>query len=128
MSKHGWLFYRVLAIMAAITILLGLAAGCGPAPAGNAVDDPITAQTKKLYASVDMKSIIEPKWVDSVTETKYGKDIDINGVKSTFHDGAAYRYPGMMPMLEVSGDHYEMGLQYGVLMRPEIFAAVEGWG
>ena len=29
-----------------------------------------------------------------------------------------------MPMLEVSGDYYEMGLQYGALLRPEIVSGI----
>jgi hypothetical protein len=49
----------------------------------------------------------------------YAMQVVTNGVKSTFHDGVIYRYPGQIPLLEVSGDHYEMGLQYGVLLRPE---------
>jgi hypothetical protein len=50
----------------------------------------------------------------------YGKQVVTDGVKSTFHEGVIYRYPGQIPLLEVSGDHYEMGLQYGVLLRPEL--------
>jgi tetratricopeptide (TPR) repeat protein len=50
----------------------------------------------------------------------YAKQVVTDGVKSTFHDGVIYRYPGQIPLLEVSGDHYEMGLQYGVLLRPEL--------
>jgi hypothetical protein len=50
----------------------------------------------------------------------YDKQVVTDGVKSTFHDGVIYRYPGQIPLLEVSGDHYEMGLQYGVLLRPEL--------
>ena len=38
-----------------------------------------------------------------------------------------YRYPGLVPLLEVSGTHYEMGLQYGVLLRPEIKNALESY-
>jgi hypothetical protein len=49
----------------------------------------------------------------------YGKQVVTDGVKSTFHDGVIYRHPGQIPLLEVAGDHYEMGLQYGVLLRPE---------
>jgi hypothetical protein len=50
-----------------------------------------------------------------------------SGVKSIFHQGVIYRYPGMVPMLEVTGDYYEMGLQYGVLLRPENLQAVAMW-
>jgi tetratricopeptide (TPR) repeat protein len=56
----------------------------------------------------------------NIKETAYDKQVATSGVKSTFHDGVIYRYPGIVPMLEVSGDYYEMGLQYGVLLRPEI--------
>jgi predicted choloylglycine hydrolase len=34
----------------------------------------------------------------------------------------------MPPELEVSGDYYEMGLQYGVLLRPEIYKVIDTWG
>jgi predicted choloylglycine hydrolase len=54
--------------------------------------------------------------------------VTTEGVKSTFRDGVIYRYPGMVPLLSVSGDHYEMGLQYGVLLRPEIMEALETYG
>jgi hypothetical protein len=37
----------------------------------------------------------------------------------TFCDGVIYRHPGAVPMLEVSGTHYEIRMQYGVLLRPE---------
>jgi len=56
----------------------------------------------------------------NIKETGYDRQVATSGVKSTFHDGVIYRYPGIVPMLEVSGDYYEMGLQYGVLLRPEI--------
>jgi len=56
----------------------------------------------------------------NIKETGYDKQVATSGVKSTFHEGVIYRYPGIVPMLEVSGDYYEMGLQYGVLLRPEI--------
>jgi hypothetical protein len=47
------------------------------------------------------------------------------GIKSSFHGGVVYRHPGHPAMCDVSGDYYEMGLQYGVLLRPEILSAVE---
>ena len=128
MNKHRWLSYKVLAALIVIITMMGLVAGCSPAPVANPADAAIIAQTKQLYASVDVKGLIRKYWVESAKDTPYGKDIVINGVKSTFHDGVAYRYPGMPPMLEVSGDHYEMGLQYGVLMRPEIYKAIDVWG
>jgi hypothetical protein len=55
-----------------------------------------------------------------IKETAYSVQISKSGVKSTFHQGVIYRYQGIVPMLEVEGDYYEMGLQYGVLLRPEI--------
>ncbi len=56
----------------------------------------------------------------NIKEAAYDKQVTTSGVKSTFHEGTIYRYPGLVPMLEVTGDYYEMGLQYGVLLRPEI--------
>jgi predicted choloylglycine hydrolase len=56
----------------------------------------------------------------TVRETEYIQQVQTDGVQSTFHQGVIYRYPGIVPMLEVSGDYYEMGMQYGVLLRPEI--------
>ncbi len=56
----------------------------------------------------------------NMRETDYSKQVVTEDVKSTFHQGVIYRYPGIVPMLEVQGDYYEMGLQYGVLLRPEI--------
>jgi hypothetical protein len=56
----------------------------------------------------------------NIRETEYDKQVVTSGVKSTFRDGVIYRYPGIVPMMEVAGDYYEMGLQYGVLLRPEI--------
>lgn len=60
----------------------------------------------------------------SVQEKGYDKQVSISGVKSTFHQGVVYRYPGMVPLLDVTGDYYEMGLQYGVLLKPEITGAI----
>jgi predicted choloylglycine hydrolase/tetratricopeptide (TPR) repeat protein len=56
----------------------------------------------------------------NMRETDYSEQVVTEGVKSTFHQGVIYRYPGIVPMLEVQGDYYEMGLQYGALLRPEI--------
>jgi len=50
--------------------------------------------------------------------------VTTRGVKSIFKEGSIYRYPGIVPLLEVKGEHYEMGLQYGVLLKPEILKAV----
>lgn len=60
----------------------------------------------------------------NIQQTVYEKEIVTTGVKSTFHQGTMYRYPGFVPMLDVTGDYYEMGLQYGVLLRPEITSAL----
>jgi hypothetical protein len=62
-----------------------------------------------------------------VKQTVYEKQVVTQGVKSTFREGAIYRYPGLPPMLDVTGDNYEMGLQYGVLLKPEIVKALESW-
>lgn len=45
---------------------------------------------------------------------------DPAGIISRFEEGTVYRHPGVVPLLEVRGDHARMGLQYGVLLRPEI--------
>jgi hypothetical protein len=50
------------------------------------------------------------------------------GLKSSFRQGVAYRYPGLPPLVEVSGDPYDMGLQYGVLLRSEIVATLNSLG
>ncbi len=57
---------------------------------------------------------------DELKDTGYDAQVVTSGVKSTFRQGVIYRYPGIVPMLEVSGNYYEMGLQYGVLLRPEL--------
>lgn len=46
---------------------------------------------------------------------------------STFREGEIYRHSNQPPLLEVSGTHYEIGLQYGVLLRPEILEALEAY-
>ena len=61
----------------------------------------------------------------SIREAPFKNLVVAAGVKSSFHQGVVYRYPGFVPLLEVSGDSYEMGLQYGTLLRPEILAALE---
>lgn len=48
--------------------------------------------------------------------------VEGDGVKATFRGGVVYRHPGTPPLLEVAGTHYEMGLQYGVLLQHEIAA------
>ena len=63
---------------------------------------------------------------DDIKEPVYAKQIKTAGVKSTFHKGVIYRYPNTVPMLEVTGDYYEMGLQYGVLLQPEIAKGIKG--
>ncbi|MBW2366607.1 MAG: hypothetical protein JRH15_01840 [Deltaproteobacteria bacterium] len=63
--------------------------------------------------------------IDSIKTPEFADQVKTDGVKSSFREGVIYRYPAMVPLLEVSGDHYEMGLQYGVLLRPEILRALE---
>jgi len=52
---------------------------------------------------------------------------EVQGIKTTFHAGVAYRYAGLPPFCEVTGNHHEMGLQYGVLLRPEIMRALDSY-
>lgn len=52
---------------------------------------------------------------------------DKDNVIWTFQQGIVYRHKGTPPLLEVSGSHYEMGLQYGVLLRPEIISALSDY-
>ncbi len=47
-----------------------------------------------------------------------------HGVRSTFRGGIVYRYPNQVPLVQLKGNYYEMGLQYGVLLRPEILKAL----
>jgi hypothetical protein len=128
MSKCKGSFYQALSALIVLIIMIGLGLGCSQAPATSAADAAITTQTKQLYDSVDTKGLIRHYWVDAANDTKYNKDIVINGVKSTFHDGVVYRYPGRLPLCELNGDFYEMGLQYGVLLRPEIYRGIDAWG
>ncbi len=63
-------------------------------------------------------------------EVKLGpfeNQIKRSGAASSFRGGTIYRYPGIVPLLDVSGDHFEIGLQYGVLLRPEILATVAAY-
>ena len=62
-----------------------------------------------------------------ITTPPFTYETDPDGIRSYFHDGEVYRYPGIIPMLSVRGDHYEMGLQHGVLLRPEILAALNNY-
>lgn len=43
-----------------------------------------------------------------------------SGEKVTFKQGYAYRRDNVPIQVSVSGTHYEMGLQYGVLLKNEI--------
>ncbi len=54
-------------------------------------------------------------------------ETDPDGIRSFFREGEVYRHPGIMPMLRVAGGHYEMGLQYGVLLRPEILDSLDAY-
>jgi len=62
-----------------------------------------------------------------ISTPDYTFETDPDGIRSAFNDGEVYRYPEIMPMLSVSGSHYEMGLQYGVLLRPEILDSLENY-
>lgn len=55
-------------------------------------------------------------------ETNY--PVHTNGVASTFGQGTVYRHPGMISMVDLAGTHQEMGLQYGVLLKPELLEAL----
>ena len=52
---------------------------------------------------------------------------ETEGICSTFREGRVYRHPGHPPMAELSGTHYEMGLQYGVLLREDLRRAMEAF-
>jgi|GEM_PF-619906 len=60
-------------------------------------------------------------------DTPEHKPVAVDTIHSTFREGEIYRHSNQPPMLEVSGTHYEMGLQYGVLLRPEILEALEAY-
>ncbi len=61
----------------------------------------------------------------NIKDPGYGKQITTTGAKSTFQEGVVYRHPGVPPMIELKGDYYEMGLQYGVLLRPELVGGMD---
>ncbi len=50
----------------------------------------------------------------------YDSQIVVSGGASRFRGGAAYRGEAPFTRIVVSGDHYEMGVQYGALLRDEI--------
>ncbi len=62
-----------------------------------------------------------------ITKPKTQREVVGEGVKSTFRGGVVYRHSDMPPMLEVSGSHYDMGLQYGALFRSELIAALHSY-
>jgi len=66
-------------------------------------------------------------FVDDIKTPDFVDQVKTDGVKSTFREGVVYRHPGMAPLLQVSGDHYQMGLQYGVLLRPEIIRGMKAF-
>jgi hypothetical protein len=47
-------------------------------------------------------------------------DVKKDGEKFTFMQGYAYRRDGIPVQVSLSGTHYEIGLQYGVLLKDEI--------
>lgn len=60
-----------------------------------------------------------------VKETNYQAETD--GIMSSFGKGRVFRHPGRPAMADLSGNHYEMGLQYGVLLKPEIMKGMEAF-
>ena len=60
-----------------------------------------------------------------VMETNY--QVETDGITSTFRNGRVFRHPGHLAMADLSGTHYEMGLQYGVLLKPEILKGMEAF-
>lgn len=57
------------------------------------------------------------------TLTKYKNvqfKINMDGEKNIFQNGYAYKRPNIPVQIYLSGSHYEMGLQYGVLLKDEI--------
>ncbi len=64
-----------------------------------------------------MQSIFGP-----VEETNH--PVRTSGATTTFGQGAVYRHPGRIAMADLAGSHYEIGLQYGVLLKPELLSAL----
>ncbi|HBF40137.1 MAG TPA: hypothetical protein DDW50_22875, partial [Firmicutes bacterium] len=48
-----------------------------------------------------------------------------NGNQYRFERGVLYRRKGFVPQLIVNGSYYQMGLEYGVLLRPELQYTLE---
>ncbi len=80
-----------------------------------------------LILGLLLQSCATSKFPLSIQESGYESEIITKGCQSSFRDGVCYRYPNMVPMIEVTGDHYEMGLQYGVLLRSEIISSLESY-
>lgn len=55
-----------------------------------------------------------------VLPTPFLEEVKQEGDRFVFRGGVLYRHPGMVPMLELEGTHYEMGLQYGTLLHAEL--------
>ena len=64
---------------------------------------------------------------EEIKPCPYETEIIRDEVKTSFRDGVLYRYSGFVPLLEISGTHFEMGLQYGVLLRPEILSTIAAY-
>jgi tetratricopeptide (TPR) repeat protein len=62
-----------------------------------------------------------------IKESPYLDEVVTEGRTSLFKEGVVYRYDELPPLLDVSGDHYEMGLQYGVLLRSDIVDALDSY-
>ena len=111
----------VLGIVAALGVLILIV----PAFVANSACSPPNIETPGHEDQVITEEEEVTGEDDEVTSEEdrvvaYQQEVITEGVKSTFRGGVVCRHPGMVPLLEVSGDHYEMGLQYGVLLRPEI--------
>lgn len=51
----------------------------------------------------------------------------VEGRVASFQKGKAYRHPNHPPMVELRGTHYEMGLQYGVLLKEEMIKGIQAF-
>ena len=102
---------RVLGIVAALGVLILIV----PAFVANSACSPHNIETPEHEDQVITEEEEVTGEDDEVTSEEdrvvaYQQEVITEGVKSTFRGGVVYRHPGMVPLLEVSGDHYEMGL------------------
>lgn len=73
-----------------------------------------------LIVRTNVNNLLESK------NTLYEQEVTTEGNRRIFRKGLVERLPDHPPRLELSGTHYEMGLQYGVLLNPEIQRMKEG--